>query len=281
MSDAPAEEFRALRGSEQKELVTGEAVLLDIPAASLPQRLGSGLIDMFQGYVGFFGTLYLLLQASMSPVLGLSDIMMTILVLVITVFWFVAVPVTVETVTRGKSLGRLATKTRIVRDDGGPIVFRHAMVRGLVGYVELYALGGAPALIAAMSTTKSRRLGDLAAGTYAVREATHIKLQPAAQMPPALAGWAAATDMTPLPDGLALAIRQLLERQATLSPAARAAVTQDLLARTLPHVSPKPPEGAPGDVVLAAVLAERRRRDELRLHSEAQTRARLMPADQL
>lgn len=276
-STASGEQFRALRGAEQQDLVTGEAVLLDIPAASLPQRLVSGLIDLVLGYVGFWLTLWMLAQV----LTGAPEVSIVTIMLVVTVFWFVGVPVAIQTATRGRSVGRWVMKLRTVREDGGPIVFRHALVRGLIGYVELYALSGIPALLAGISTTRSRRLGDLAAGTYVVREATHIRLQAPAQMPYALAGWAQRADLAPMPDGVALAIRQLLERQWTLTPAARATLTQDLLARVLPLVSPPPPTGAPGDQVLAAVLAERRRRDEVRLHTEAGLRHRLLPTDQL
>ncbi|WP_018155233.1 RDD family protein [Demetria terragena] len=280
-SEAPAEEFRPLRGAEREELVTGEAVLLDIPPASLPQRIGSGLVDLIQGYVGFWGSLWLMANAFGTTGIAPSEILIGTLILLATVFWFVGLPVAIQTATRGLSLGHLITKTRTVRDDGGPIVFRHALVRGLVGYVEIYALSGVPALVSAMSTSKGRRIGDLAAGTYVVREATHIKLQLPATMPPGLERWATGADMAPLPDGLALAIRQVLERQSTLSPTARTAVTQDLLNRTLPLVSPAPPHSAPADAVLAAILAERRRRDEQRLQSEHEIRNRFLPADRL
>lgn len=276
-SDAPAEEFRALRGAGQHDLVTGEAVLLDIPAASLPQRLVSGIIDVVIGYVGFWLTLWMYSQV----IVEVSAASVATIVLVTTVFWFVGIPVAIETATRGRSVGRWVMKLRTVRDDGGPIVFRHALVRGLIGYVELYALGGIPALLCSMATSKSRRLGDLAAGTYVVREANHIKLNPPAQMPYALAGWAQRADIAPMPDGVALAIRQLLERQATLTPAAREGVTQSLLGRVLPLVSPPPPTGVPADQVLAALLAERRRRDEERLRAEAEVRHRLLPTHHL
>jgi hypothetical protein len=41
------------------------------------------------------------------------------------------------------------------------------------------------------------------------------------------------------------------------------------------HVAPPPPAGAPPELVLAAVIAERRQRDLARLRREAQARSRL------
>lgn len=269
--------YRPLRGTEGQELVTGEAVLLDIPPASLPQRLASGLIDLIVGYVGLIASIWGVAAFGRS----ISDANLETLSLLIMVLWFVGVPVAVETFTRGRTLGKLALGLRTVRDDGGPIVFRHALARGLVGFVEIYALFGIPALLAGMSTARARRFGDLAAETYVVREANHIKLGPPAAMPYALAGWAQRADIASLPDGVALSIRQLLERRDSLSPQARAAVAHDLLGRVLPLVSPQPPAGAHPEDVLAAVLAERRRRDEERLRADEQTRRRLLPTDRL
>lgn len=269
--------YRPLRGTEDQELVTGEAVLLDIPAASLPQRLASGLIDLIVGYVGLIASVWGI--SAIGP--SISSANAETLTLLIMVVWFVGLPVAVETFTRGRTLGKLALGLRTVRDDGGPIVFRHALARGLVGFVEIYALLGIPALLAGMSTARARRIGDLAAGTYVVREANNISLGPPTGMPYALAGWAQRADIASLPDGVALSIRQLLERRHSLSPQARAAVAHDLLARVLPLVSPPPPAAAHPEDVLAAVLAERRRRDEQRLRTDEETRRRLLPADRL
>ena len=81
---------------------------------------------------------------------------------------------------------------RTVRDDAGPITFRHAMARGLVGVVEIYLFQGIPALIAALVTLKSKRLGDIAAGTYVIRERVAVRIPPPVAMPRELAAWAAA-----------------------------------------------------------------------------------------
>ena len=59
---------------------------------------------------------------------------------------------------------------RTLRDDGGPISFRHALTRHLVGLVEVYGLVGAPAMVCGLLNRRSQRLGDLAAGTYVVRD---------------------------------------------------------------------------------------------------------------
>jgi uncharacterized RDD family membrane protein YckC len=124
----------------------------------------------------------------------------------------VAVPTAVETLTRGRTLGKLALGLRTVRDDAGPISFRHAFVRSLVGVVEIWVLSGVPALLCALVNPRGKRLGDLVAGTFVVRERFPMPRVRPAPMPPQLAGWAAELDLSGLDDQLALAARHYLAR---------------------------------------------------------------------
>ena len=58
-----------------------------------------------------------------------------------------------ETLTRGRSLGKLALGLRTVRDDAGPITFHHALVRALIGFVEIYVFSGIPAFFSMLSAS--------------------------------------------------------------------------------------------------------------------------------
>ena len=137
---------------------------------------------------------------------------------------FLVFPTTIETLTRGKSLGKLAFGLRTVRDDAGPISFQHSFVRALIGVVEIYVFMGVPAFFSALLSSRGKRLGDYAAGTYVVRERVKLQLSPPPPMPPQLASWAAGADMASLPTGLALAVRQFLGRLPQIDPASRAAI---------------------------------------------------------
>ena len=103
-----------------------------------------------------------------------------------------------ETLWRGRTLGKAAMGLRVVRDDGGPIRFRHAFVRGLVGVVLdkpgiTYGLG---ALIPMHRDEHGKkRLGDMAAGTIVLQERVPAQLDAPVAMPPPLAGWAAGLDL--------------------------------------------------------------------------------------
>lgn len=255
------------------DLVTGEAVALELPAAGLALRIASGLIDVVVTVVLLIAAAFLAALASIRS----DEALQQVALVAVTVSAFVIFPTTLETLTRGRSLGKLATGLRTVRDDGGPITFQQAFIRALVGFVEIYASSGIPAFFSALLSQRSKRLGDHAAGTHVVRERVHLALPPPAQMPGPLRAWAASADVAPLPVGLSLAIRQFLGRVHQITPQSRAAVAGQLASRVAPHVAPPPPPGTPPEAFLAAVIALRRERDAQRLRREAQLRARLNP----
>lgn len=260
-----------LRIQGADELVTGEAVALELPAATVGLRAASGLLDVVVATALLVVGFLVGVAAVSNTDAALADVAMVM----VPVLALVAFPTAVETLTRGRSLGKLALGLRTVRDDAGPITFRHAFVRALVGFVEIWAFSGAPALVSALASSKGKRLGDHAAGTYVVRDRFAFPAVRPAMMPHQLRDWASAADVAPLPDGLTLATRQLLDRAPSLHPASRARLGTDLLAQVLGHVVPPPPSGHHPEAVLAAVLAERRLRDERRLAREAALRQRL------
>jgi uncharacterized RDD family membrane protein YckC len=257
------------------DLVTGEGVALDLPPASLGLRLASGLIDFVVTLVLFFVILIVLLIAT----INVSDALVDVAAIAALVATFLVYPTVLETLTRGRSLGKLALGLRTVRDDAGPITFHHALVRALIGFVEIYAFSAVPAFFSMLLSQRGKRLGDYAAGTYVVRDRVTLRLPPPPPMPPALAHWARSADLATLPTGLALAVRQYLGRLPTLDPHSRHRVGTDLLADVRRYVAPAPPAGAPAELVLAAVIAERRERDLARLRRDDEFRSRLAARD--
>lgn len=253
------------------DLVTGEAVALDLPAVTLPLRLASGLLDILVVFTVFFAAAWLFTIAVSGADLALTQAAAIFVVALV----LVMVPTAIETLSRGRSIGKLATGIRIVRDDAGPISFQQAFVRALVGVVEIYLLFGAGAVISMLLSARGKRLGDYAAGTYAVRDRTAIRLMPPAPMPWHLSGWAERADIAPLPPELQLAVRQFLTRAPALTPAARTDLAGRLAASVAPYVAPAPPAGTPPEVYLAAVMAARRDRDAARLAAEDRLRTRL------
>jgi uncharacterized RDD family membrane protein YckC len=243
------------------DLVTGEAVQLEMRLAKLASRgLALALDLLVQLALLFAGVLVL-----SGTALFVDDALATAIGLVFYVLVILGYPVAFETFTRGRSLGKMAVGLRVVREDGGPERFRQAFVRGLLGVVEIWLTFGTVALIASLASAKGRRIGDYLAGTVVVHERVPVRAAPVATMPPQLAGWAQQLDLSRVPDDLALAARQFLARAPELSPQVREEMGTSLARALAAVTAPPPPPGVPAWAFLSAVLAERRRREMVRL----------------
>ncbi|MDT0164705.1 RDD family protein [Actinotalea sp. AC32] len=239
------------------EILIGEGVVLDARPASFATRTLGAVVDLAVTLVA--GAVVLTLLGTLGQ--GLDDAAGAAVGIAGVVLLLVVVPTAVETLTRGRSLGKLAAGIRVVRDDGGPVRFRHAVVRALVGVGELWLTLGSVALITSLVHPQGKRLGDVVAGTYAVRVRGGQRALPPLVMPPDLAAWAARTDIRRLPDGVALSARQFLGRATTLHPASRERLGVRLAAEIEGYVAPGPPPGTHPERFIAAVLAERRDRE--------------------
>lgn len=242
---------------QQDEILIGEGVVLDARPASFATRLLGALIDVTA--LGIVGWTVLMISAAVGQ--SLDDAAAAALAITLIVTVLVIIPAGVETLTRGRSLGKLAMGIRIVRDDGGPVRIRHAVIRALTGVLELWFSVGSIALIASLVHPQGKRLGDLLAGTYAVRVRGGQRALPPVMMPGELAGWVRTADIRRLPDGLALAARQFLGRADRLHVASRMRMGAQLAGEIERYVAPGPPPGTHPERFLAAVLAERRDRE--------------------
>ena len=270
MTALPASANRLDDDMSPTDVVTGEAVLLDLRPASFATRMVAIFLDLLAlGVVAFV----LVAAAGLTGEL-LDEAAAAALSLVTVVLILVGIPAPVETLSRGRSLGKLAMGVRVVRDDGGPIRFRHALVRALAGVGELWLGLGSPAVICSLANERGKRVGDLLAGTYVVRERSGGPVTVHVPMPPELQGWARSADIGRLPDHLAMALRQFLGRATSLNPASRARLAHELARQAAPYVAPPPPAGTHPERFLAAVVAERRDRELRRLAREHQAALR-------
>jgi len=257
------------------EVVTGEAVVLDLAIARFPSRLLALIIDVavqapvlvFLEVVVFSRAASHLNRASAAAVY-LAGLM----------FVVIGYPLIVETLSRGKPVGEVALGIRVVSDDGSPERFRQALVRALTAaFVEIWLppfnLIGLPAgLITSMVSAKGKRLGDMFAGTFVIQERVPRRpdLAPAfTVVPPPLAEWAQHLEISRLSDQTAAAASSYLRRYYDLRPAAREQLGLQLAASVAAQVSPPPPPGTDPPAFMAAVLAVRRDREQARLQARS------------
>ena len=237
------------------ELVTGDAVVLDVKVAQLPVRVVSAFIDIFVQvillYAGIFVVAFSLSQFD-EALAGALSIAYSVLALV-------GYPVIWEMSTRGRSLGQMAMGLRVVSDDGGPERLRQAVIRALAAVVEIFMFMGAPAVISSLVSAKGKRLGDIFAGTMVISE-RGPKLPPPPVMPPPLAEWAQTLQLSGLTTEQANLARQFLNRAGQLAPQTRDQMLYQISTDVLASIAPPPPPGTPPQFMLAAVLAERHRR---------------------
>ncbi len=256
-----------------RELLTGEAVALDLRATNVVLRGAGAIIDTLV-YVG--GTLLLAwLLITLAELVSLPENLFGAVAIITAILGLVIVPAVVETATRGRSLGRLALGDRIVRDDGGAIAFRHAFIRSFVGLFEIVLTFGGLAVIVAMLNPRAKRLGDLLAGTYSQYERVPAMVDARFGMPVELQDWALTADVARMPDPLARRIAQFLAQASGHTPATRERLAQQLAADSIPYISPVP--AVAPELLLAGVAVLRRERESRALELERARLEQLQP----
>ncbi|MFE2161318.1 RDD family protein [Streptomyces lydicus] len=251
------------RGSGRgvSELVTGEAVVLGLRPARLPSRGLAVAVDVAVAWSIYIAVSMLLVSATSSmDSAAIAAVSVAAFVLV-----QVGIPIVVETLSHGRSLGKVICGLRVVREDGGPIRFRHALVRGAMGAIEIVLTMGVVAAIASLVSARGRRVGDVFAGTLVIRERMPAEV---GRVLPPVGPWPVADlgglDLSRVPDGWWLAVRQYLTRMGQLDPQVGAAMAGRLVEDLRGFTGvPGPAEAHPA-AYLAAVVAERQARESRR-----------------
>ncbi|MFE9539070.1 RDD family protein [Streptomyces sp. NPDC006691] len=255
-------------------LVTGDAVVLGLRPARLPSRALALVIDLAVVWAAYILVSLVMLFATAS----LDGAAQAAIGVALFVLVLVGGPIAVETLSHGRSLGKLACGLRVVRDDGGPIRFRHALVRGAMGVIEILVTFGVVACIASLVSERGRRIGDVFAGTLVVRERVSSGWAAAVPPPPPwLVGRFAGLDLSRVPDGLWLAVRQYLTRMGQLDPQVSWTMSVRLAEDMAACTGAPRPEGVPPGAYLAAVVSERQARDARRAFGPLQAVAGVAP----
>lgn len=244
---------------EQRGIVTPEAVLLEFETAGVGSRLIPAVID-----VAIQAAILWLVLLAVGVVAGVVVSSTVGVVLGILTLFAVVVgyPVVCETFWRGRTVGKAIFGLRVVTREGAPVRFRHSAIRGVLRIFEVLLLLGAPAVLSAMASRDNQRLGDLAAGTIVVREAS---AEPTARVvsfptPYGFDSYVAALDvggLSPVQYGL---IRTFLLRASDLTPAARSLLAVRLANPVARRLSHTPPPALDPEIFLLSVAAAYQRR---------------------
>ena len=161
-------------------------------------------------------------------------------------------------------MGKIAMGLRVVSDNGGPERFRQALFRALASLVEIWMLAGSPAVICSILSPKAKRIGDFSpapsSSANAVlgwrRRRRCRRRWPGGRRRCNCRAWTPAGPRSaPIP----------FSCNTTRSTHCANGIAYRIAGDVVSRIAPLPPPGAPPELVLAAVLAERRRRELARL----------------
>ncbi len=243
---------------EQPRMVTPEAVALEFTTANVGSRILAFVIDMaIVTAVSFLGILPLALTDATLP----EWLVASILIILIPGWYFGYFTVS-ETLWRGRTVGKAALGLRVVTKEGGPVRFRHAAIRTLLGLVDFGIGQGCFAVLFILLTRDNQRLGDLLAGTLVLRERSGLPAPAPVsfEVPAGLESFAATLDTSGLTTGQYQAIRAFLLRAHSLPAQTRASLALQLASPLAERLRPPPPAGVPPEPYLGCVAAAYQRR---------------------
>ncbi|WP_238163330.1 RDD family protein [Kribbella capetownensis] len=247
------------------QLVTGEAVVLQVRIARMPTRALACAIDVLLQVI----VLSVLISLLAGFLIGgdASEALAVSLIFIVILLVAVGYRVVMETLTRGRTLGKMVLGLKVVRDDGSSIRFRHALVRTLFWFFVDFApwFAACPGIVASLMNKQGKRIGDMVSGTVVIRERHQPMTSPPLFVAGHLVQWAQSLELSRLSDKLANTARDYLGRFTELQPDARIALGDALAYRVSQVTAPAPPVPMIAPAYLSAVLAERRRRELNRL----------------
>ena len=241
-------------------IVTPEAVVLEFETAGIGSRLLAGLIDItVQGALLIAVLLGVGMIASAGAALGGIGAAIFYVLVFLVMFGY---PAALETMWRGRTVGKAAMGLRVVTVEGAPIRFRHAAIRSILNLLDWYSSQGAVAIISMLTTRRNQRLGDLIAGTMVLRERSAAAPARPVQFvpPPGLEGYAATLATGAIGHEQYGSVRAFLLRARSLPPAVRADLANQLAYPLLEKMHTTPPPGVSPEAFLLCVAAAYQRR---------------------
>lgn len=241
---------------DESKIITPEGVVLGLQTAAFASRtIATGVDFLIRGSVilllSFIGFLF-----TYALDVGLGWIAATVSILAVFVL-NIGYSVLFETFWNGRTPGKAVLGLRVVTSDGGPIQFRHAAIRGVIGIVEILASWGAIAAISIFISKKHQRLGDIAADTVVLREKSASSMpQPINfTLPPEAMGYVSSLNVWGLDAQEHILIRSYLSRAHGLTPEARNSFGWSLAGRIARRLRTQPPYWMPPDLFLVCVAA--------------------------
>jgi uncharacterized RDD family membrane protein YckC len=243
-----------------RSIVTPEGVILDLETAGIASRALARTIDAAAQAAAIFVLLIALGAAAAGGVPDWFAVVVLVVGVAAVIFGY---PALFEGLWRGRTPGKAALGLRVYTEDGAPIRWLHAFIRSVMQLVDFILLpGGLLAVLSALFTRRSQRLGDLVAGTVVLRERSAQRAPMPVSFPPPYGwdGYAATLDVGGLRDAQYRLVRSFLLRVDELSPGSRASLGLRLATAVRDRMQHVPPPGLHPELFLVCVAAAYQRR---------------------
>ena len=154
-------------------------------------------------------------------------------------------PIALETLWRGRTLGKAALGLRVVTTEGGPVRFRHAAIRAALGLVDFFLTSGAAAVISVLADPQQPAAGRPGGGDARPPGADRPAPAPGGRVhvPPGLEAYAASLDVSGMTADDYRAVRAFLLRAPSLDYQVRYQLAIGLADPLADRVRPLPPAG--------------------------------------
>jgi len=184
---------------------------------------------------------------------------------------FIGYWIVLEMITNGQSIGKRMAGLRVIRDDGTPINFWDSLIRNLVRIVDMLPAYYLVGIVSIWLSTRSKRVGDYAAGTVVVKERSRevpdtvaTSLQQKAPLSDASVSEALMSSIRLLPEHDAEAARAFLERRDELPQDVRDQLATRLTRTISLHLGVSAAAWPAAEEFLAEVVACHQRASRLR-----------------
>ncbi|MEO8632705.1 MAG: RDD family protein [Chloroflexota bacterium] len=215
------------------EVETADHVVLRYDLAGGGNRGFAALVDFVLATMIFIGAIFLFTLLTAAIGFQTASLFFGIAVLLtFAIAW--SYFILFEWLGNGQTIGKRIFGLRVIADDGAPASFTAVLVRNLLRVIDFlpgfYGIG----LLAIVVSSRSQRLGDLAAGTFVVR-APRPQLDYFSLRTVTPVGDGAQVAVRVLPGEAQRLVREFVAREAKLAPDHRARVAKQLADRLRPY----------------------------------------------
>ena len=156
---------------------TTQNVVINFKAASVGERMLASLLDFFikGAYVIVVAYVFFNLLG-FSNVLNRVDMWSRMAIIILFFFPVMIYSVTLESIFEGQTIGKKLIKIKVVKIDGYQAGFGDYLIRWLFRIVENNLMGGLIGLVAMLVSSKTQRMGDMAAGTAIITLKNNITI---------------------------------------------------------------------------------------------------------